>query len=142
MCYSYSQDSYPKPIAFEGDTVFVFTELQVRKLAKIGARADALSAENKLLKKQCDLHANRVKQLSGTVDTLEVKVIELQEISSTKDTVINNMHQAFQIQEAEIAELYKDVKRVKRRGNWKAVGFGLGGLGIGIGAGFLIGWLR
>jgi hypothetical protein len=138
-----TQNGYPKRIVLtNGDTVNCYTDKQVRLIGKTIVKVQELSTELKLVKKQSDLHAERVKALLNATDSLGRYIVEYREIIETKDTIIHDLHTAINFQSQDISSLKKEVVRVKRKGTFKAVGWGIGGLGIGVGVGFLIGFLR
>lgn len=105
-------------------------------------KAFELSGENKLLKRECDLYATRIAQLTSTVDSVKVYVAELQWISSVKDTIISNDSKIIANSEKMLKIKDKQLKTAIRKGRWKAIGYGIGGFSFGLGVGVLIGVLR
>jgi hypothetical protein len=110
-----SQTTYPKRIVWNGDTLTAYTDNQVRLIGKTIVKVQELSSELKLVKKQSELHANRVKQLMAATDSLGVYIVEYKEIISTKDTVISDLHTAIDFQKDDIFLLKKEVRTVKRK---------------------------
>lgn len=133
-----TQNGFPKRIVLNGDTCNCYSDPQVRIMAKTIVKVEELSKENRLLKKQSELHAQRVTQLMSATDSLANYIVVYREIINRKDTVIHNFQQAVDLQKDDIKYLERKIKVVRRKGIVRTVTTALTGVAVGIFTGLLL----
>lgn len=124
----FSQDGYPKMVIKDGDTLI---EILPKHLVKINQTKFDLEYFKEKSVLQDSLNSN----LKTQVSELELNIEDYKEVTSLKDSIINEKHFQYQTVADENEVLKKNEKKLKlTRKVFTFVGTGIGG-----GLGFIIG---
>ena len=103
---SYSQNTYPKQIVLNNDSVVVITKLQLKKANKIFANEAYLSDRIKLIEQELDYTIVELKIQENKAKELNSKIEELLESKREKEKEIDSLNE----------KLIKQKAKSQRRG--------------------------